>query len=182
MNYVVYVHIFPNGKRYVGITSQEPERRWQNGYGYKPQQLMYRAINKYKWHNIEHKILYTNLTKYEAEQMEIELIREWKTNDNRYGYNSSSGGELTSLGCVPSKEKRQKISKKLKEYFKNESAIYKQRLSHKRPIICIETNTEYISAMEVERQLGINNSSVTACCNGKRKTAGGYHWKNKDIA
>ena len=35
MNYFVYIHIFPNGKRYVGLTSQNPERRWGKGIGYK---------------------------------------------------------------------------------------------------------------------------------------------------
>ena len=35
----------------------------------------------------------------------------------------------------------------------------------------------YPSTMEVERQTGINNSSISACCNGKQKTAGGFIWK-----
>lgn len=30
----VYVHIAPNGKKYVGITSQKPEKRWNHGEGY----------------------------------------------------------------------------------------------------------------------------------------------------
>lgn len=181
MNYIVYVHIFPNNKRYVGITQQKAERRWQNGNGYKTQQLMYRAIEKYKWHNIEHKILYTGLSKEEAEQKEIELIKEWKTNNSRYGYNSSIGGEVISLGCVSSKTKRKQISKKVKELWKSEKYLNHMRIAHKKPIICVETGIEYISAMDIQRKLNINNSSVTACCNGKRQTAGGYHWKHKDI-
>lgn len=32
--YTVYMHTTPNGKRYIGITAQTVERRWQNGYGY----------------------------------------------------------------------------------------------------------------------------------------------------
>ena len=34
--------------------------------------------------------------------------------------------------------------------------------------------------MEVERKLNIHNSSISACCKGKRKTAGGYIWRYKD--
>ena len=34
MNYFVYVHSCPNGKKYVGITRQIPKKRWNNGYGY----------------------------------------------------------------------------------------------------------------------------------------------------
>ena len=34
-NYSVYYHYNPaNDKYYIGITKQEPERRWNNGYGY----------------------------------------------------------------------------------------------------------------------------------------------------
>ena len=29
-NYKVYIHIFPNNKVYIGITSQKPKRRWNN--------------------------------------------------------------------------------------------------------------------------------------------------------
>ena len=45
-NYSVYELIFPNGKRYIGLTGQEPESRWKNGEGYKGQ-LVYKPIKKY---------------------------------------------------------------------------------------------------------------------------------------
>ena len=32
--FCVYEHVFPNGKRYIGITSKKPEARWENGSGY----------------------------------------------------------------------------------------------------------------------------------------------------
>lgn len=104
--YVVYCHVFPNGKRYVGITSQSTKRRWQNGEGYKGQ-VVYNSIQKYGWHNIEHNILYENLTKLEAEKKEIEIIKEWKTNDRKYGYNVESGGNLNK---EVSKETKLKLS------------------------------------------------------------------------
>lgn len=31
--YSLYVHTSPSGKRYVGITGINPNRRWQNGRG-----------------------------------------------------------------------------------------------------------------------------------------------------
>lgn len=46
MAYTVYFHTFPNGKRYIGITKQEPKRRWRDGKGYEGQ-AVYNAILKY---------------------------------------------------------------------------------------------------------------------------------------
>lgn len=30
-NYTVYMHRFPNGKVYIGMTSKKPEDRWKRG-------------------------------------------------------------------------------------------------------------------------------------------------------
>lgn len=82
--YTVYCHTFPNKKKYVGITCQKPQYRWNNGNGYKGQPFIYNAIQKYSWHNIEHKVLYENLTKQQAEEVEQKIIKEWKLqNKNR---------------------------------------------------------------------------------------------------
>lgn len=91
--YCVYEHLFPNGKRYIGITSQDVDKRWQNGHGYDTQFLMSRAIKKYGWENIQHNILEDNLTKEDAQCKEIYYIKQFQTNDNKYGYNRTSGGD-----------------------------------------------------------------------------------------
>ena len=44
-------------------------------------------------------------------------------------------------------------------------------------VLCVETGVVYPSIMEVERELGFNNGNVVKCCNGKRKTCGGYTWR-----
>ena len=36
---------------------------------------------------------------------------------------------------------------------------------------------EWDCAMDVKRDLGFNNSHISACCSGKRKTAYNYKWK-----
>ena len=92
--YIVYMHTCPNGKKYIGITSQAPERRWQKGkgYAYGSSPYVYNAIEKYGWENIKHEILFRDLTKEEAEQKEIELIKEYKTSQRKYGYNIDLGG------------------------------------------------------------------------------------------
>lgn len=40
--------------------------------------------------------------------------------------------------------------------------------------------SEYPSMQEAQRQTGINQGCISACCNGKQKTAGGYKWAFKD--
>ena len=112
--YTVYCHINKlNGKKYVGITGQKVENRWRNGNGYQGQ-VFYNAILRYGWHNFYHEILYSGLTKHQAEQMEIKLISEWKTNDARYGYNASSGGESGNGGARCSEKRRVKMSNRMK--------------------------------------------------------------------
>ena len=49
--FCVYVHVFPNNKKYFGITSKRPNARWEGGTGYdkEHQPVMYNAIQKYGW-------------------------------------------------------------------------------------------------------------------------------------
>ena len=110
-NYKVYIHITPNNKFYIGITKNSLKRRWNNGKGYKSCILFNRAIEKYGWENIKHKLLYDNLTKEEAEQKEIELIKKYKSNNEKYGYNIANGG--SHIGCI-SETTKEKIRKSKK--------------------------------------------------------------------
>ena len=103
-NYTVYMHISPSGKKYIGITGQSIERRWGNGSGYKNCISFYRAIEKYGWDNIEHIVLYSGLSKENAETKEIELIKKYNTTDSKYGYNIENGG--STIGKHSEKTKR----------------------------------------------------------------------------
>ena len=98
-DWCVYIHIFPNEKKYIGITCQNPLYRWRkDGSGYKEQPLMWKAIKKYGWDNIEHKILFEGLSKEEAEQKETELIKEFDTLvENKKGYNVQNGGTFKHI-------------------------------------------------------------------------------------
>lgn len=40
---------------------------------------------------------------------------------------------------------------------------------------------EWNSIIEASRKLNIDQSSISKCCRGKRKTAGGYNWKYKKL-
>ena len=65
-----------NGKRYIGITSNNVEVRWKNGHGYSEKLPIGRAIRKYGWDNFSHKILYENLSETEAKRIEVNRKRQ----------------------------------------------------------------------------------------------------------
>lgn len=246
--YTVYKHTFPNGKVYIGITSQNPNNRWRKGDGYKGNEMLFRAINKYGWENIKHEILNNNLTKEEAEAEEKRLIKQYNSNNRKFGYNICSGGgvnvpteetklkiakshigkthseetkrkmsELKKGVCLSEKtrynmslsrkgKKRNPLSEETKEKIRqkhigkkaNEETKKKMSVSHSgknnamygkkgknnpnsKPVICVETGTEYASSAEVERLLALHSTSITQVCKGKRETCGGYHWRYKNV-
>ena len=94
-NYTVYMHVSPSNKRYYGITSQEPKRRWRKGNAYKHNDYFTRAIEKHGWNNFQHIIIAKGLDKETAEWLEIELIKEWDTTNRGKGYNILKGGDIT---------------------------------------------------------------------------------------
>ena len=153
-NFTVYIHIFPNNKVYIGITSQKPKQRWNNGKGYRNSTRIYNAIQKYGWENIEHKVLFDNLTKEEAEQKEKDLIQQYKSYDDKYGYNLELGGNL----CKEiSQETRRKMSEMRKG--KNNPMYGKGRMKgkhwtqqHKKKL------SEIMNSPEVHEKLSKANS------------------------
>lgn len=97
--YLVYKHTNKiNNKVYIGITSRTAQERWgHNGNNYSTSPHFFSAIHKYGWDNFEHEILFEELTKEEACSKEKELIKKYKANDRRFGYNQTDGGECFTL-------------------------------------------------------------------------------------
>ena len=111
--FCVYRLTAPNGKVYIGITGQNPNRRWNSGRGYKNQPHMMAAILKYGWDNFTHEILLDGLTKEEAEEHEIRLIEEHRSTDPAFGYNHSIGGAV-NRGYHLTPERRAQISEEMR--------------------------------------------------------------------
>lgn len=47
----------------------------------------------------------------------------------------------------------------------------------KKPVRCIETGVVYKTAKSASEETGALRSTISNVCNGKRKTAGGFHWE-----
>lgn len=126
--WTVYMHINKlNNKKYVGITSRNPNERWgKNGNRYKSSPHFYSAIQKYGWDNFEHIILFIGLDENIAKQKEKELIKLYQTNNKNLGYNCTEGGD----GCCGrelSNKQIEKIRQKLIGYKHTDE--WKQKMS-----------------------------------------------------
>ena len=44
-------------------------------------------------------------------------------------------------------------------------------------VYCYELDQTFNSMAEAERETGVRQPYISACCQGKQKTAGKYHWK-----
>lgn len=167
-NYIIYCHTNKiNGKKYIGQTCQSPQKRWgNNGSEYiKKGNIHFKnAILKYGWDNFTHEILYTNLSPQEADEKEIELIKQYDTTNSEYGYNIAAGGNSNTLTL----EQKQQITKRNQLYWEN--GIFKKAIN--KIVYCVELDCEFESALEASRQTLIDNSSIIKACNHKHNYAG----------
>lgn len=142
-NYTVYCHTSPSGKKYVGITSTSPEKRWSRGNGYKKNFHFWRAIQLYGWDSFTHEILVQHITYEQAADLERYLIEIWNLTDPQNGYNLSKGdragfseetrhkmseaqkGNKNSVGRTYSDEEKKRISESLRRYYSSHDGTMK---------------------------------------------------------
>jgi hypothetical protein len=46
-----------------------------------------------------------------------------------------------------------------------------------KPVMCLETGVIYDSARKAAKDLGVSYTKISLCCNGKRKSTRGLHFK-----
>lgn len=165
--YTVYCHIFPNGKRYVGLTKHSVEKRWENGNKYKTCPLVYRAIQKYGWENVKHEILSTVKTIEEAEAKERYYISKYRTTDPEYGYNILPGGDVSDNAAT--KEIREKMGRGWRGKRRSEEEREKISLGVKRTFSRQESNGHIGMKATGETRLKMSNSSKKAWESEERK-------------
>ena len=116
--YIVYEHISPSGKVYVGQT-YDLKIRWQGkGHMYLnktkkgkyAQSYFAHALLKYGWDAFEHRIILEGVSKNEANYAEKYLIKWYKL--HKMSYNMTDGGEGTcGIKRTMSPEMREYMSK-----------------------------------------------------------------------
>lgn len=186
--YIVYKHIAPNGKVYIGQTKKTAHDRWKaNGKGYTCHHhgWFWKAIEKYGWENIEHEILKDNLFKEAADFYEKYYINLYKSTDRRYGYNCQTGG---SRDYRYSEESKKNISNGLKKRYKTNppdtskarAVLQKKQGRHIAQYDLFGNKiAEYESAYDAYLKTGISNKRINAVlCEPKRNLqVGGYMWR-----
>lgn len=165
MSFLVYKHTNKeNGKVYIGITSQEPKRRWQNGAGYYGT-YFYNAIQKHGWDGFEHEILLEGLTKEQAEEIETDLIAKYGSANRENGYNVSLGA------------KYQRIMLGVQKYGKENHRSQAVKQINPKTMEVVKVWESQNMAAEA---LGINRKGITKNCLGQSKTFMGYIWEYAD--
>lgn len=194
----VYCHIFPNCKKYIGITHRPVEERWRlDGSGYRGQ-IVYRAIEKYGWENIEHKVLKEGLSKEEAEYYEKYYIKALETHTSMNGYNCTWGGEGTNnydkeaiyeawketpsldevadmFGC-----NKDTVRKTLDAYGIPKTGRGSKALMHQVNQYDLSGNylATYESYKAAAKAVGGSDGAIRNCVKGRQKSAKGYIWKD----
>ena len=154
----LYMHTVPNGKRYVGITRRNPQRRWNHGSGYASNYEFHTDIIKYGWDKIKHEVLLTGLTLEQAQAWEVKMIAKFRTTDPKHGYNFTKGGDHHG-------EVSERTRTKLRE------SVNPTNLT---PCVCVETRKNYKSLAEAARDIGSTQPKIHKSCqsDGKYSTRG----------
>jgi group I intron endonuclease len=217
-----------NGKIYIG-QSINIKKRFQEHKNCKENRPLYKAFKKYGINNFDFEVI-CECEKKDLDKLEKQYIRKYKSNISGIGYNLTKGGtnifaiqkKLNDMpkedfkkwhkkigakhkGKIVSQEQKEKISKTLKEYFKDENN--RKRLSEQRKGKTLSSSTrlkmsmvqqesmkqyakkvlqydlnnnliaEYESLQDVGRKTGFKVGGISKCCLGKGNTAYGFKWK-----
>ena len=108
--YTVYQHRnLSNGKSYIGMTSLNPKKRWDYGWGYQRNPKMWKDIQNSDWNkDWQHNILGKFEDKQEA--LNVEEMFIWLFDSINKGYNISSYG---GGSYKQTEEHKKKISESL---------------------------------------------------------------------
>ena len=178
-----------NGKQYVGQTTRTLEQRWKE-HCRKSSQCTYLhyAIKKYGKENFKVEQIDIALDKEELDYKEQQHIKCYNTLAPN-GYNLNTGGaegrKVADVICYKLKESHHDVCGENNPMFgkKRPEVGLKNKLTKGKPVNQFTVDGKFIAQYptirEAERQTGIDNGWISACCKGKYgyKTAGGYVWK-----
>ena len=113
-------------------------------------------------------MLYDNINKTFYYDTEDAMLVLGKEEFNKF----KKSGDLSFVTMQSLKPQKEKHEQKARS---RSFAQGKTKTSNKR-VMCVETGETFDSIKECCLKYGYYGSNISACCNGKAKTAYGYHW------
>lgn len=185
-----------NNKLYIGETVKsnfrerfsEHRNKAENGVD----NYFYRALRKYGWdvfnkiilfqteilsNNEENKKILNNI----VNEREVYYINKYKTNNSKFGYNLTSGGDGV-VGYKFSEESKKRMS----ENKTGEKHWNYGNFNNKTSDVVLQFDLdfnfikEWISMSEIERELGYYTNNISRCCSNKLDTYKGFIWVKKE--
>ena len=108
-----------------------------------------------------HRIIATAFIDNPGEKPQVNHIDENKLNNDLSNLEWCTGRENLVHG-TRTKRVAEKLSKKVIQLDLNDSVL-----------------NEFESMGQAERETGVPSGNISRCCNGERKSAGGYKWRRK---
>lgn len=186
--YTVYMHTCPNGKRYVGMTSNTLTARFgYEGKGYTNNPPFWKDIKNFGWSNITHAVVASGLSKDDAAELEIALIHKYNTMDPEFGYNRSD------IPYTHTQSSRYRLSCTLKGHPVSDYTKLKMRLARlQNPVKCPwnrgltkETDRRVFKLSEKQRGRVVSESTRQKLSDSHLKLhASGYEpvWVHNDTS
>ena len=154
----VYMFIFKNNKKYVGITTRPPEKRKSEHISCSgkpnPTFLVHKAIKLYGNDSFEMVILATTTCKDDLCSLEQKYIQEYNTYfENGMGYNMTLGGE-GNFGYKFTDEVKLKMSQSKKTFLQNNP----QHIEHHKAVMKKYWTDENKLAMSILKKEQLRNN------------------------
>lgn len=147
--FYIYRHILPDGKSYIGKTT-DPQKRYMKGKGYLKCPKFYRVIQECGWENIKHEILCTTEDECEARKLEKDMIEKFDSIENGYNSNNKRFTYVSKRKNALPKYGQYTLDGKLIKIYTGNKQLWKDKFV-----------PDYIRS----------------CCKGRIKTSYGFVWK-----
>lgn len=197
-----------NNKSYIGKTTREKKRYYEHLKDRRKDLPFHRALDKYGVDNFKYEVIFKtssnsidNLNVI-LSTLEKHYIKKFKSNDKKFGYNLTEGGDGAS-GIIRSAVTREKIRKarlgkphphlghpnslESREKMRKAKIGYKPTHSYK-PVLMLDLKGNLLMEFKsiMDARLYVDKGNITggskhigSVCKGERNQCKGYKWKYK---